>query len=219
METGFVPFLQREPGTSANPAASHNVIGPDINLNVTEGVDLNNIILIAQISTGQRISGVVTNTSGVAFASVNMFASRIINGTNYNVGASTDVTGHYQLVVLNGSWNVGVSQSGLGSQGYAAPTNQSVNVANNQVTVNFAIAPFTNQKPLLNQLSKLPGQFQFQVGGEDGRAYRVDASTNLSSPANWISLFTNTANGGSFLFIDPAAPANPKRFYRAVLVP
>jgi hypothetical protein len=46
--------------------------------------------------------------------------------------------------------------------------------------------------------------------------YRIQAATNLSG---WTDLGTNTATGGSFLFVDPAASGFNSRYYRAVLVP
>ena len=47
--------------------------------------------------------------------------------------------------------------------------------------------------------------------------YRIEMTTNLSNPASWVALRTNTAFGGTFTFLDTNAPRVPPRFYRAVL--
>jgi len=52
------------------------------------------------------------------------------------------------------------------------------------------------------------GSFSFTVSGSPGRAYVVQASSNLQ---DWISLATNTA---PFVFVDPAAAQFSQRFYR-----
>jgi len=60
------------------------------------------------------------------------------------------------------------------------------------------------------------GQFHFQLNGLSGRNYRIDASTNLTA---WVTLGTNTAFGGNFVFTDTNSPSFKVRFYRAVLLP
>ena len=82
--------------------------------------------------------------------------------------------------------------------------------------VNFAVQAFSNTRPALTQPQWFPGQFQFQLSGESGRSYRIDATMDFAS---WATLGTNSAFGGSFSFIDTNAPGFGKRFYRAVLVP
>jgi hypothetical protein len=53
------------------------------------------------------------------------------------------------------------------------------------------------------------GEFQFNLAGEAGSNYVVEASTNL---VDWIPLITNTS---PFLFTDTNAVSFPLRFYRA----
>lgn len=62
------------------------------------------------------------------------------------------------------------------------------------------------------------GPVQLLLSGQAGQRYAIDASTNL--PAGpWLALFTNTANGGQFIFIDTQFASMPSRFYRARDVP
>jgi hypothetical protein len=58
--------------------------------------------------------------------------------------------------------------------------------------------------------------FGFDLSGVAGQAVAVDCSSNL---LNWLPLQTNTLGSGPFYFSDPAAKAEPRRFYRARIVP
>lgn len=68
------------------------------------------------------------------------------------------------------------------------------------------------------------GEATFQLGGlvrivatgDNGRAYRMEASTNL---VNWDPVVTNIIQGGSATFTDTGASTNTTRFYRIVLLP
>jgi hypothetical protein len=57
------------------------------------------------------------------------------------------------------------------------------------------------------------GVYAFEVTGEAGFKYVVEASTNL---VNWDPVLTNTA---PFTFVDPLASQFNQRFYRSVSVP
>jgi hypothetical protein len=60
------------------------------------------------------------------------------------------------------------------------------------------------------------GQFQFLVTGESGRAYQVEASTNL---LGWIPLGTVVPSNGVAQYQDAEATNFSRRFYRAHLLP
>ncbi|HVR35957.1 MAG TPA: hypothetical protein VMS21_08915, partial [Methylomirabilota bacterium] len=60
------------------------------------------------------------------------------------------------------------------------------------------------------------GSFLLRVTGEAERDYAIDASTDFT---DWQPLRTNTANGGTFDFVDTGAGEVPIRFYRARWVP
>jgi hypothetical protein len=50
--------------------------------------------------------------------------------------------------------------------------------------------------------------------------YRINASTYLTSPTNWVSIATNTLPGSGYLdFTDANATNLTYRFYRAVFLP
>jgi hypothetical protein len=57
------------------------------------------------------------------------------------------------------------------------------------------------------------GCFHVSATGPDGAWFHVEYSTDL---ANWTSICTNQVIEGSIDFVDPDAPADTMRFYRAV---
>lgn len=60
------------------------------------------------------------------------------------------------------------------------------------------------------------GTFSFQVTGEAGRVYRVEASANL---VDWVSVGTVSIIGGAAQFNDSSAATLAHRFYRTRLLP
>jgi hypothetical protein len=70
--------------------------------------------------------------------------------------------------------------------------------------------------PLPSRLEPLQvledGSFLVKLLGEPGRAYAVDASSDL---AEWTALSTNTPGASASVVLDPGAVAAPLRFYRA----
>ena len=56
------------------------------------------------------------------------------------------------------------------------------------------------------------GGFQFSFTADVGRYYQVSASTNLW---DWVVLTNLAAPASNVLFLDPAAPGYPRRFYQA----
>lgn len=63
---------------------------------------------------------------------------------------------------------------------------------------------------------QLGGLVQIVASGDNGRSYRLEASTNL---LNWEPVVTNTILGGSATFTDSGAGTDTRRFYRIVLLP
>jgi hypothetical protein len=57
------------------------------------------------------------------------------------------------------------------------------------------------------------GCFHLSASGPDGAWFRVDYSTDL---INWNAVTTNQVVNGSIDFVDPDAPTDQRRFYRAV---
>lgn len=58
------------------------------------------------------------------------------------------------------------------------------------------------------------GPLQILVTGQSGQRYAIDASSNLLT-GPWLPVFTNTASGGQFLYIDSQFHQFPLRFFRA----
>jgi len=198
---------------SANNA---NLIGPILVFNVTNGVDINNITIVAQIATAQ-ISGTVTDNHGTPVTGVRPFGNATANATFYLAGTTTDTNGFYSFKVFPANWTVGVPDSDLSSRGFQPVSNQNTTISGtNSQVVNFVVQPILNTPPTLSQPGLSSGQFHFQLNGLSGRNYRIDASTNLTA---WVTLGTNTAFGGNFVFTDTNSPSFKNRFYRAVLLP
>jgi hypothetical protein len=55
--------------------------------------------------------------------------------------------------------------------------------------------------------------FRLAMPGPDAAWFYLQCSTDL---VNWTSVCTNQAINGSIDFVDPDAPGNPSRYYRAV---
>ncbi len=190
-------------------AQSRNYVNVDnYSYTVVNGVDQNGLIVVFPAATA-AITGTVKDAFGNPVAGVTLNASSGV----YDPGCiNTDSGGHYQINVINGTWNVSVPNFELNSLGYAATTNQSVLISGGNQTANFVVQPLP---PALSQPKLLSGQFQFTLTGYDARSYRIEASTNC---ATWTSLGTNQTAGGTLSFADPNTPSFKRRFYRAVVV-
>ena len=119
-------------------AASFNVVGPQLNFNVTDGVSISNINYVAPIST-RTISGWVRTAASAPISGLNVFSGAFINGTNYNAGATTDGSGNYSLPVLAGAWNVDVDSQGLAQRGYGIVFGQTADTSTGNQTLNFVV--------------------------------------------------------------------------------
>jgi hypothetical protein len=190
-----------------NTANSSNLISEYLTIDVTSGVNVSNIVLIAQHATA-TIFGTVKNSSGNPLAGVEMFANATLAGNYYVSGCvNTDTNGNYSLLAFPGEWSVGGSYPGM--------TNENVTVSGtNGVMLNFTISP-QNGPPSLGQPVLSGGQVQFQVTGNSGQEYRIDTSTNLQTNG-WVPVYTNF---GSFPFSAAVSTNSKSRFYRAVAVP
>ena len=190
---------------SANDA---NIVGPNINFNVTDGVDQNNIILFVYPTTAQII-GNVSDSTTAPVVNLDVFGNCVVNGTNYNATGLTDSSGNYFMKVFPSGWNVFPSGSDLVGRGYVIPPDQVTTVigANNQ-TVNFVVHAPGHTGPSLLNAARVGTQFQFQVGGSVSQSYRVEATSDFIT---WVPLKTNV---GNFFFADTNAFLT-NRIYRA----
>ncbi len=85
----------------------------------------------------------------------------------------------------------------------------SITSSNGVLTV---FSPFSLGTPIFQP----GGLFQMAASGDNGRAYRLESSTNL---VLWIPLVTNTVSMGTATFTDSTAGGSALRFYRIVLLP
>jgi hypothetical protein len=190
-----------------NSANSSDLISEQIVINVTSGVNVSNLVLVAQHATA-TIFGRVTDSSGDPLSFVSIFANATVGGTNYVSGCvNTDTNGNYSVLAFPAEWSVGGNAPGM--------TNQNVTVSGtNSVMLNFHISP-QSSPPSLGHPVLSGGQVQFQVIGNNGQEYRIDTSTNLL-PNGWLPVSTNF---GSFPFSAAVTTNSKARFYRAVAVP
>jgi len=90
-----------------------------------------------------HITGHLQASDGTPISGVQINGSANINGADYQTQADTDSSGNYSLNVPNGNWDVNVCwgcndcDDCLSPSTYQRPDNQSVNIANNNGTLNF----------------------------------------------------------------------------------
>jgi hypothetical protein len=78
------------------------------------------------------------------------------------------------------------------------------------VTVNNLSAPVLG-KPIVTN-----NQIIFQINGDSGPDYTIQASTNLTA---WTNLFTSNSPALPFNWADAGAPLLQRRFYRVLIGP
>ena len=200
-------------GLECVSAAQRGLVVPYIIVNVTDGVDRNNLTLIAPFVTGYIVGTIQDNHGNPV--SANVYASLSLNGTNYSACGGNGGSSFF-IPVFNGTWNVGISGD-LTSLGFDNPPGQNVTVIGGTNFVTITLYPLGQTPPRLFSPYYNNGQFTFMVSGSVGQSYRIETTTTLNNPASWVPLRTNVAFGGVFSFADTNAPAFPPRFYRAVL--
>jgi hypothetical protein len=87
---------------------------------------------------------------------------------------------------------------------------------NMSATQNFSAIVNPLNAPTLEAASLAGGQFNFQVSGDFGLDYTIQASTNLT---DWSTLFTTNSPSLPFIWTDSDFGAWPARFYRVLLGP
>lgn len=88
-----------------------------------------------------------------------------------------------------------------------------VNGASGTLRLNYSLATTTILTPAGRTLE---GANQIQVNGRPNLKFTLQASTDL---ANWTSLITTTMTNSIYTFTDLASIVQPKRYYRALLLP
>jgi len=179
-------------------ASSNNFVGSNLQVSVTSGQGISGLAIQIANATG-TISGYVHNAVG-AGVSTSVSASASINGTNYYCGADTDSSGSYSFPVINGLWNVNVSQSGYAQQ--------NVQVSGSAV-INFTPPPVVAhlQGTVTNNGAVVSGASigaSFQGSGNTWISTTTDSSGNfdigVTSNGTWnIQLESNYADSNSLI--------------------
>lgn len=200
--------MNTDPSTGA---PSRGLVGPFLPENVTNGVNISNLVLVAQHVTGS-IAASVTNTSGpFGVAGINLFASATLQGTNYSTGPQpTSSSGTVTIEVCNGNWFVSPDCNALGGDGYGCPDGQNVNISNNSGFANFTVT--SSSSPLQVATTSLPGGTNgiyysqtLQASGGQSPYYWSIPNYSANPPAN-LTLSSNgllsgtPATNGAFYF-------------------
>ena len=191
-------------------ARAAGVISPWLNLTVTDGVDINGILVIARPITA-RITGRVATTGGMPLVSLWVSAQADFGTNHFDFGMNTDGNGDYALDVADGTWTVNLDCNDLQNRGYSCPSWVSVVVAGADQVRNFTVDT-TPTRPSLGSPTLSSGTFHFTVSGQMGRSYRVWSTTDLGS---WTD--RGIYLGPSFDFSEPLL-AGSYRFYRVEVV-
>ena len=188
-----------------------NVVGPTLVFTLAEGVDQNNVVVIAQNATGTLTVNIQDDTG--APVSIPVFAGTTFNGTNYNDGCGNGGSS-VQLSVFNGIWQFGVAAD-LASLGYNWVAPQFVTVSGRSTTVTITLYPLGQSPARLSIPTVFFDLISFDVTGSFNQSYRVEYTTNLGRSAPWTPILTNQ---GMFPVFDFNPTLQPQRFYRAVRV-
>ena len=86
-------------------------------------------------------------------------------------------------------------------------------------TQQFVTYVFSPAAPAILPATVSNGLFSIQVMGDSGPDYLLQATTNLSAPAIWLSILTNLSASPPFTFTDPTVSNFSERFYRVQIGP
>lgn len=88
-----------------------------------------------------------------------------------------------------------------------------------ETTTNSVTITVTDSSPISLEVTALAvGNFEFNAAGlTTGKTNVLQTSTNLASPANWVSVSTNVAEGSTASFTNQIAPG--QHFFRVVQLP
>ena len=78
------------------------------------------------------------------------------------------------------------------------------------------VPPVPTPATLANLAATEDRGFQFAIQTPFAQTTFVQATTDLSDPASWVTIATNNPPAATFTFTDPDAVQFPMRFYRVV---
>lgn len=134
------------------------------------------------------------------------------------LSAVTDVNGDYTFSnLLAGSYFIAPQPNSTNTPaGLFSPASYTKTVTTGNVPgVNFTAS--TNTSAAITPGATSKTNFQASFTGAPNVTYLIQASTNLASPTNWVTLSTsNSGANGSINFTNSITTNIPRRFYRAV---
>lgn len=152
--------------------------------------------------------------------------------TSVSFVSATTTLGSVDRTGLNINWTVGNLVTNAGGQLTLTVQANSVGEIYNTATVSsdtpdpnpddstastIVSVGVSTPPQLSGSLTGAGGIFQFNVTGQSGQEYIIQASTNL---LDWVPIYTNPAPYVSpFNFVDPNASSYTSRFYRVVAAP
>ncbi len=152
--------------------------------------------------------GQLKNQVGKPLAGVQMDARDPNLG--FETLSRTDANGNYTLGVIGGNWTVEPESSSLGTFGYDSGIAPETPMEDGQaIEQTFSVSPV--RLSISGGTLSREGSFQFQVLGETGRTYEIQASTDLKA---WDSQETFTISVSPYDYSDDRAKGAPVRFYR-----
>ena len=166
----------------SSSAAASNVVSPVVSQTIADGQTITGVNLPALSATAQ-INGTVTANS-TAVAGAFPYARATINELIYNASGQTDGGGSYSLPVANGTWLVGVTNSG-----FVNPLEQEVTVSGSNQTANFILgnAPIITAHPADQNVSDgVSAFFTVYTTGGVTLTYQWEYSTN--SGGTWSNV-------------------------------
>jgi hypothetical protein len=218
----------------AQALASQGLVGPQLDLNITNGVSISNLTLIAVQATAQ-LSGIVFDQQSNTVAGIGVAGVVTLNGTNYSSWSSTGTNGAYAFAVVNGTWSLALSCYDLSQHGYGCPGGTNVTVNGEDLIVNFVVPPSQPPPPLMITTTTLPiaalnQPYECQLeatGGNPGYTWSMSlGSLNLPGGLNLSSsgLLSGTpTNVGQFYFVvrvtDNSLSADDQTLGLTILVP
>ena len=127
----YLLFLNNDPNTGY---PSLGLVGPTVPVSVTDGVNINNFVLIAPQVTG-TIQVQINNPS---LSGIGVFASLTVGVTNYSSAQiQTDGSGAANVPVCNGTWQVSLNGNDVQNAGYSTPASQNVTISDNTMPATF----------------------------------------------------------------------------------
>ena len=112
------------------------------------------------------------------------------------------------------TWRPLIAQSGTNYPFTVVVTNAASLAATQSFFVNVTLP----QTPLISALGFSANHFSFNISGDNGPDYTIQATTNLA-PSNWQTRFATNAPLMPFIWTETNTTTMPSRFYRVLLGP